>query len=980
MWSQTWTANATDACGNHAVAKVITYTWKVDVAIPVITTTAVSRDLGCNPASIPVPVFIATDNCEGIVPPVVNTSGPVPDGCLWSQTWTATYTDGCQNAALPVSITYTWKLDVTPPDFVTPPDITLQAGSDHRYDASPAITGVPTGLSDNCLGVPAVSYTDVLAPGQVLGTLLITRRWTATDNCGNKTTKPQLITVIGGCLPPVLNLSNICIYLNNNGKWTLNRNDVSNMTLNMAQAEDYKDLIISVTPNSFDCNDTQSPVPVVVTVSNTCGITVTGTAEVTVADTIKPVALCRDIKIYLDKFDQAYIVATDINRSNDKASVPAWGKTFRFVEGGSYDNCGIEEMKISKELFTSANVGMNDVLLVVYDHSRNSDVCHSTVTVIDTISSVLEPVNPIVMTVEPGVCKTKITYPEIKYSGAAPAKIELEAGLGANGEFPLGTTVERWKATDLAGKLSYTSFSVTVKTYNATPVMSPVADITVNEDGAAFDILLSGIGYGNDCLAQQIVSLVTSNSNPEILTVAQEYVNGAATGKLHVTLVPDKSGEATITLTLKDNGGKENGGNDTMVKTFKITVKEVNDLPTVNPIADQYITLPGALSVNIATAFHDADAGDVLTYTVTKSDGTALPAWMSFSPATGLMTGTPSTATLGVTEVKVIATDKAGATVQDIFLVVVVSPDLATLNVSASKGTVQLTGGYNVQLLVKEGALYNMVVNTPVFVAGTWTFFNLPLGTYLARATVTDAVMNPGLMNTWYESAASVTGASPVLISSAAVKTIQIKMISSGLAMGDGKISGVVVKKTGTPDLIAQGKDPVSSPAAGVDMVLRQNGAVVASTVTGPDGKYAFTGIPVAEYEVWTEIPGLTQNYNQKVTLTTAIPEKNKVDFTIWSSNGNRVITEVLEVNNLFHVVLYPNPTTGAVNIDLTWGELRKVDVTVYNILGVEVLRKQFNTGEQIRFDLDGNASGVYMVKLQGEGRTMVRKVTLDRR
>ncbi|MBK6348249.1 MAG: hypothetical protein IPF68_20360 [Bacteroidales bacterium] len=56
-----------------------------------------------------------TDNCDGSVTPDVNTAGPTNTGCSYSQTWTATYTDACGNAAIPVSVTYTWTQDFEVP-------------------------------------------------------------------------------------------------------------------------------------------------------------------------------------------------------------------------------------------------------------------------------------------------------------------------------------------------------------------------------------------------------------------------------------------------------------------------------------------------------------------------------------------------------------------------------------------------------------------------------------------------------------------------------------------------------------------------------------------------------------------------------------------------------------------------------------------------------------------------------------------------
>jgi Ca2+-binding RTX toxin-like protein len=73
-----------------------------------------------------------------------------------------------------------------------------------------------------------------------------------------------------------------------------------------------------------------------------------------------------------------------------------------------------------------------------------------------------------------------------------------------------------------------------------------------------------------------------------------------------------------------------------------------------------------------ATSFTDPDAGDVLTYTATLGDGSPLPAWLSFNPATRTFSGTPPIAAIGtVLQIKVTATDNApgdpASLVSDIF-------------------------------------------------------------------------------------------------------------------------------------------------------------------------------------------------------------------------------------------------------------------------------------------------------------------------
>jgi len=57
---------------------------------------------------------------------------------------------------------------------------------------------------------------------------------------------------------------------------------------------------------------------------------------------------------------------------------------------------------------------------------------------------------------------------------------------------------------------------------------------------------------------------------------------------------------------------------------------------------------------NTSLHFTDAD-GDTLTYSATLADGLALPGWISIDATTGVLSGTPLDADVGVIDVMVMA-------------------------------------------------------------------------------------------------------------------------------------------------------------------------------------------------------------------------------------------------------------------------------------------------------------------------------------
>ena len=127
--------------------------------------------------------------------------------------------------------------------------------------------------------------------------------------------------------------------------------------------------------------------------------------------------------------------------------------------------------------------------------------------------------------------------------------------------------------------------------------------------------------------------------------------------------------------------------------TFDLAV--TNAAPTVaNPIPDQVATVGVAFSYTIpADTFHDADGHD-LEYSAFPVGGTVLPSWLTFSPATRTISGTPQSGNVGTLSVQVVATDNVQGTTNasDTFdLVVSTGPAISSVAI-ASKPRIDADG------------------------------------------------------------------------------------------------------------------------------------------------------------------------------------------------------------------------------------------------------------------------------------------------
>jgi len=181
-----WTAS--DACGNSASAtQTITV---VDTTAPTATIPAdatVECDAETTPAALGQPTNVV-DNCDA-APTFSHVDNTTPGDCPQARSidrvWTVT--DACGNALIATQAISV--VDSTGPTFTPPADISIECGT-------PANTGAPTGLADNCDPAPVATFEDTVTAGSCGNELNVVRAWTVTDACGNATTLNQTISIV----------------------------------------------------------------------------------------------------------------------------------------------------------------------------------------------------------------------------------------------------------------------------------------------------------------------------------------------------------------------------------------------------------------------------------------------------------------------------------------------------------------------------------------------------------------------------------------------------------------------------------------------------------------------------------------------------------------------------------------------------------------------------------------------------------------
>jgi hypothetical protein len=355
---------------------------------------------------------------------------------------------------------------------------------------------------------------------------------TVSDSYGNTATCNTTVTVNPDNIAPTAICKNITVPLDASGNATITASQVDNGSWDGCGIAS-----MTVSPSTFNCANAGLNT-VTLTVTDNTGNVSTCTSTVTIAETVPPVALCKNITINLDANGNASITAQD-------------------VDNGSNDNCGTVNLAVSPSNFTCSNVGANTVTLTVTDGYGNISTCNATVTVVDVTAPIAQAQNLTVQLDATG--NASITATQVN-NGSSDA-----CGIGSLSVTPntftcsnVGTNQVTLTVTDNNGNTSTANATVTIED-NVAPV-ALCKNMTVQLD-ASGTATITGADIDNGSSdACGIASLVAS---PNTFTCADKGLN-------------------TVTLTVTDNNG------NTSTCTSTVTVED-NLAPVLSCVADTAI-------------------------------------------------------------------------------------------------------------------------------------------------------------------------------------------------------------------------------------------------------------------------------------------------------------------------------------------------------------------------------------------------------
>jgi N-acetylneuraminic acid mutarotase len=551
---------------------------------------------------------------------------------------TVTATNSCAVATCNFNVTVT---DNQPPTISCPLPASVNASSG-QCGASGANLGTPVTL-DNC-GIASV--VNNAPPSIPVGVNTVT--WTVTDVNGNTANCGQTVTVTDNQNPVITCPPNVAVNTNPG------QCSATGVTLGTATATDNCGIatITKNAPTTFPVGITS----VVWTATDVNGRTATCTQTVTVTDNQAPVVTCPN-NITVNAAN-GQCSATGVNLGSATAS----------------DNCGIAN--ITNNAPSSFAIGVTSVVWTATDVNGKTGTCTQTVTVVDNQNPVITCPSNVTVNATNGLCSA---------SGVALGTPVTSDNCGiasvtnnAPASFPIGNTSVIWTATDVNGKKSTCTQTVTVID-NQSPVFSGCpANINTSTNPVTWTAPTASDNCG--------IASVTTNHNP-----GETFPTGTTTVTYTATDVNGKTATCSFTVT---------------ITATAYTISASGPLTFCKPATVTLTVTPAAISYKWFKGTSTAIAG------ATNISFTATATASYFCKVTG-SSGTFNTNTVAVT-----ANAQPSATINPSGTVNICAGQSVTLQANTGtglsytwlKGTATIAGATTSNFVTTQAAQYKVTV------------------------------------------------------------------------------------------------------------------------------------------------------------------------------------------------------------------------------------------------------------------------------
>jgi hypothetical protein len=416
------------------------------------------------------------------------------------------------------------------------------------------------------------------------------------------------------------------------------------------------------------------------------------------------------------------------NTTNTIVSGLTQGSTYYFAVT-AYDSSGLEspfsnEASYAVPLNTASNVTITNTpptLNVIGNLAINENAGEQTVNLSGISAGIVSGKQTIKITAATSN-SALITTPKISYTSAnSTGTLTFTPQKNATGTATITVTINN--GLTKSNTITQT-FTVTVNDVNQPPTLNPISNFSLNENAGEQTVDLSGISSGI-VSGKQTIKITAATSKSALIPKPKiSYTGTNLTGKL--TFTPKKNADGTATITVIVNNGQKD--NNIVTQTFTVTVIDLNQPPTLNPISNFFLTEnAGAQTVDLSGISSGIIGGkQTIKITATSSDHALIPApkisYASANPI-GTLTFTPTKNAIGTATITVTANNggKDNNAITRTFAVTIlakgsITPTPATLApATCAKGQFALTvsGSTGMEYIVEAST--NLVNWIPVW-------------------------------------------------------------------------------------------------------------------------------------------------------------------------------------------------------------------------------------------------------------------------
>jgi len=338
-------------------------------------------------------------------------------------------------------------------------------------------------------------------------------------------------------------------------------------------------------------------------------------------------------------------------------------------------------------------------------------------------------------------------------------------------------------------------------------------------------------------------------------------------------------------------------------------------------------------SINISTTGNPACSGSTVSI---GASGTALT--YTWNP--GSLVGATQTFTVtSGTTFTVSGTDAAGC-IGINTASITVNP-LTAISGTASASSNPVAG--KVTLYAYEPFLtkFDSITTQNTSGTGAYTFTAVPAGSYIVKAIPAAST----LQVTYGSSAISWQNASVINHNCINASTQNISVMPfTAITAGPGSLSGRITEGQGFGQRPSSVYSPLApgNPIGGIIVKGGKNpgGNMFAQTMTGSNGTYTLSGLPVntgEDFFVMVDIPGLDTNGTYHRFIISGNSQYTNLDFVVDSAKVNPVPSATgvqgLEASAQ-QISLYPNPAKDKLMVRYTLTESAAVSIALYDLLG----------------------------------------------